>query len=190
MLADYHSLCSWLRCRVTTRFGCLRQLVIQIKETTTFFANSTAIIVDMLVLTICATHGLVVPLNKNERSTSIFFSMRLHLCTFLIGSVPNPVEHTVTKMLLSYHRTNFTSSLRSMFLPTAAQISPRLLFFFISLIGTNRHFFLSRGAFYQIVSYIQIVHQYNFCRGSLFSGVAKVAKGGDTRGGISWCHPL
>ena len=64
MLADYHSLCSWLRCRVTTRFGCLRQLVIQIKETTTFFANSTAIIVDMLVLTICATHGFVVPLNK------------------------------------------------------------------------------------------------------------------------------
>ena len=64
MLADYHSLCSWLRCRVTTRFGCLRQLVIQIKETTTFFANSTAIIVDMLVLTICATHGFVAPLNK------------------------------------------------------------------------------------------------------------------------------
>ena len=64
MLADYHSLCSWHRCRVTTRFGCLRQLVIQIKETTTFFANSTAIIVDMLVLTICATHGFVVPLNK------------------------------------------------------------------------------------------------------------------------------
>ena len=65
--------------------------------------------------------------------------MRLPLSTFLIGSVPNTVEHTVTTLLSSNH-TDFISSLRSVFLSTAAQISPRLVFFVISLMGTNWRF--------------------------------------------------
>ena len=114
------------------------------------------------------------------RLRSIFFATRLHFCTFLIGSVPNPVEHTVTIMLLSFHHTNFTSSLRSVLLPTAVQISPRLLLFFIFLIGTNRHFLSLAWSFLPN----RFLHP-NCATSTISVGVAcfrGVAKDGDTRG--------
>ena len=136
----------------------------QIKEITTFFANSTAIIVDMPVLTICATHGLVVPLSN-------IWTVNIHLL-FYTAPFLYLFDRFCSKSCRAHSHNNvivFSSHQFHLLITVSAPLNsctniPSFAAF-LHLFDRNQSglsFFLWRGAFYQIVSYIRIVQPVQF----------------------------